>query len=88
MPALSSLDALLLDAGNTVVFLDMEAVAEVAHEEGVSVDPARLSSVEGDAKRDYEQLLAGGGGHESGWRAVFDDAPREGGRRSAAAPRR
>ncbi len=61
------LEALLLDAGNTVVFLDTSAVASVAEEHGVRVDPSRLAAVEGDAKRDYERLLATGAGHESGW---------------------
>jgi putative hydrolase of the HAD superfamily len=61
------LSALLLDAGNTVVFLDMEAVASVAAAEGVVVSAARLSEVEGAAKRRYEAELAEGGSHESGW---------------------
>ncbi len=64
----SELEALLLDAGNTVVFLDMEAVATVAREEGVAVDAGKLLAVEGVAKRRYEALLAGGAPHETGWR--------------------
>lgn len=63
-----TLRALLLDAGNTVVFLDTRAVADVARTEGVDVDASRLSAVEGAAKRIYEKRLAAGGSHESGWR--------------------
>jgi len=61
------LSALLLDAGNTIVFLDMEAVATVSAAEGVAVSAARLSAVEGAAKRRYEAELADGGSHERGW---------------------
>lgn len=66
--SLASLTTLLLDAGNTVVFLDMSAVAAVARAEGVVVDPVRLGAVEGQAKREYERRLEAGGSHESGWR--------------------
>ena len=62
------LAALLLDAGNTVVFLDTSAVAAVAAAHGVSVEAATLSAVEGAAKRRYEARLAEGASHESGWR--------------------
>lgn len=62
------LEVLLLDAGNTVVFLDMGAVAEVAADEGAPVDARRLAEVEGAAKRRYEATLARGASHEDGWR--------------------
>ncbi|MCZ7677284.1 MAG: hypothetical protein M5U28_00275 [Sandaracinaceae bacterium] len=62
------LEALLLDAGNTVVFLDMDAVAAVARAEGVEVEAAQLLAVEGAAKRHYEAILAAGAPHETGWR--------------------
>ncbi len=62
---------LLLDAGNTLVFLDMAAVAEVAERRGVSVDVGRLRAVEGAAKRRYESLLADDASHESGWRSYL-----------------
>lgn len=61
-------EVLLLDAGNTVVFLDMAAVSRVAGDAGVQVAAARLLEVEGLAKRRYEALLEGGGSHASGWR--------------------
>lgn len=65
---LASLEALLLDAGNTVVFLDMEAVAAVAGSQGYSVDASVLAAVEGEAKRHYERELSSGASHEDGWR--------------------
>jgi putative hydrolase of the HAD superfamily len=64
----AGLEALLLDAGNTVVFLDTDAVAEVARAHGVLVAGPALSRVEGAAKRRYEAALASGAQHESGWR--------------------
>ena len=64
----AGLEALLLDAGNTVVFLDTCAVAEVARAHGVLVAGPVLSRVEGAAKRRYEAALASGAQHESGWR--------------------
>ncbi len=65
------LEALLLDAGNTVVFLDMDAVAAVARAEGIDVEAARLLAVEGAAKRHYEAIVAGGAPHETGWRVYL-----------------
>lgn len=58
---------LFLDAGNTVVFLDMEVVAEVARAHGHDVSGAALARVEGVAKRRYEAHLQGGASHEDGW---------------------
>jgi putative hydrolase of the HAD superfamily len=78
-PAGVELDALLLDAGNTVVFLDMEAVAEVATTRGVHVLPSALLSVEGAAKRTYERELAAGASHEQGWRLYLRALLVEGG---------
>ncbi|HJL18353.1 MAG TPA: HAD family hydrolase [Sandaracinaceae bacterium LLY-WYZ-13_1] len=78
--------ALLLDAGNTVVFLDMGAVAAVAAAEGVDVSPARLSAVEGAAKRRYEARLGAGGSHESGWRLYLETLLTEAGVDAESAP--
>lgn len=77
------LRAVLLDAGNTVVFLDMEAICEIVGAHGVTLDAAELWRAEAEAKRRYEALLtrgpiapvsrepAGGRGgapdHEAGW---------------------
>ena len=79
------LEVLLLDAGNTIVFLDMEAVAAVARAEGVEVEAARLSAMEGAAKRRYEATLASGASHESGWRLYLETLLSEGGVDSRAA---
>ena len=65
---LGALEVLLLDAGNTVVFLDMSAVAAVGAARGISVDAERLARVEGAAKRRYEATLEGGASHADGWR--------------------
>lgn len=61
------LEALLLDAGNTLVFLDHLAVADVVTSHGVAVDGRVLRRVEGEAKRHYEALMARGVSHEDGW---------------------
>lgn len=56
--------ALLLDAGNTCVFLDYEAVAEVL-ERVVSTEA--LARAEPVAKRRYEEDLGAGLSHADGW---------------------
>ena len=68
MSAASGEKVLLLDAGNTLVFLDFEAVAAVLAAEGVTVEPTRLAAAETGAKARYQALLAEGGSHEDGWR--------------------
>lgn len=57
----------MLDAGNTLVFLDHLAVADVVTSHGAPVDGRVLRDVEGDAKRHYEALMARGVSHEDGW---------------------
>lgn len=57
-----TLRALLLDAGNTVVYLDHAAIAE---ELGLDVHAVR--DAEGPAKHRYEASLREGGSHEDGW---------------------
>ncbi len=60
--------ALLLDAGNTVIFLDEEAVSEaLARRADVHVAPAVIRDAQAPAKRRYEALLAEGGSHDEGW---------------------
>lgn len=66
-----SLDALLLDAGNTVVFLAMPVVAEIARGAGIPVAGDALVRAEGAAKRRYEARLLDGGSHEEGWNLYF-----------------
>lgn len=67
LPAPSALTTLLLDAGNTLVFLDHVAVADVVTSHGVPVDARELMRREGDAKRRYEALMAAGVSHEEAW---------------------
>lgn len=59
--------ALLLDAGNTLVFLSHEAVADVVASHGHALDARVLLREEGVAKRRYEALMAAGVSHEEGW---------------------
>lgn len=58
---------LLLDAGNTVVFLAHDAVAGVLRDAGHTVSAMAVREAEGPAKRDYQKRLAEGGLHEDGW---------------------
>ncbi|MFT5353546.1 MAG: HAD superfamily hydrolase (TIGR01549 family) [Polyangiales bacterium] len=58
--------ALLLDAGNTVVFLDHAAVAET-----VGGDEDAIRAAERVAKDTYAQLLKEGATHENGWRVFM-----------------
>lgn len=67
----AGVDALLLDAGNTLVFLDHEAVVELVKREGVRVSADALRVAESTAKRRYEALLLTGGAHEDGWSLYF-----------------
>ncbi|MFK7990059.1 MAG: HAD family hydrolase [Sandaracinaceae bacterium] len=68
LPAAADITALLLDAGNTLVFLEFEAVAEVVRRRGAAVSAATLRNAEASAKRRYQRLLHDGASHEDGWR--------------------
>lgn len=64
-------DLLLLDAGNTLVFLDHGEIARTLSGLGLEVDADRLAAAEADAMRQYEaEVGAGRVGHEQGW-AIF-----------------
>jgi putative hydrolase of the HAD superfamily len=71
-------DLLLLDAGNTVVFLDHDALAAAAGETGAAVTGSELSRAEAVAKRRYEAAMKRGISHEDGWflhmQAIFEAA--------------
>jgi putative hydrolase of the HAD superfamily len=58
---------LLLDAGNTIVFLDGAVVAEVVAEHGHSITAAGVQRGERIAKREYEKRLQGTASHEDAW---------------------
>jgi HAD superfamily hydrolase (TIGR01509 family) len=59
--------ALFLDAGNTLVFLDHSALSEVAAREGLAVSASALQEAEPLAKRRYETAMVAGVSHERGW---------------------
>jgi putative hydrolase of the HAD superfamily len=67
LPEGRAIRLLLLDVGNTLAFLDVDAVADVVRTEGHPVDAAILRAAEGRAKRRYEALMASGISHEEGW---------------------
>lgn len=79
------LDLVLLDAGNTVVFLDHDAVADIVTSHGHPVDARVLRQVEGVAKRRYETLLQQGVSHEDGWGLYLRALLEEGGLDASAA---
>lgn len=58
---------MFLDAGNTIVFLDHQAVADIACAHGHAIDARAIRDVEGKAKRRYEALMRDGASHEDGW---------------------
>jgi HAD superfamily hydrolase (TIGR01549 family) len=58
---------LLLDAGNTLVYLDHDTLAEIAASAGFEVTTERLRQGEAVAKRRYEEIMARGVSHELGW---------------------
>jgi putative hydrolase of the HAD superfamily len=76
--AVKTPEVLLLDAGNTVVFLDHVALSEAASRAGLSVSAEALSRAEPSAKRAYEALMQRGVAHEDGWmlhaRVIFETA--------------
>ena len=67
---------LLLDAGNTLVFLDHGALSEAARHAGLTVEASALARAEPLAKRRYENAMKEGVSHEEGWtlhmRAIFE----------------
>lgn len=66
-PSLSRPELLLLDAGNTLVYLDHEALAQCARAASAPIEAAALARAEPLAKRRYETQLTAGMGHEQGW---------------------
>ena len=62
----------LFDAGNTLVFLDHEALAEAGREAGLSTSGAALRATEPLAKQRYEAALTRGMSHEAGWNLYIE----------------
>jgi len=72
-------DVLLLDAGNTLVFLDPAAAADTLGRTGLVVSSRALEAAMGAAHRSYADRLTSGSSHEDGWRtfmATWLDAAR------------
>jgi HAD superfamily hydrolase (TIGR01509 family) len=69
---------LLFDAGNTLVFLDHDTLAEAARDVSGGLGGDALRRAEPLAKRSYEAGLAAGMSHEDGWqlyiRTLFEGA--------------
>ncbi|MDB4976066.1 MAG: putative hydrolase [Myxococcaceae bacterium] len=69
---------LLFDAGNTLVFLDHDALAYAAHDVAPELTGIALRRTESLAKKSYEAGLAAGMSHEEGWhlyiRTIFEAA--------------
>lgn len=65
--------ALLLDAGDTLIFFDAAAVAHELLALGVTVDPAKLDMALHPAKRAYQARLATGHRHEDGWNVLVTE---------------
>lgn len=64
---LATPDVVLFDAGNTLVFLDHDALAEAGREAGLNLSGAALRDAEPIAKKRYEAELTRGLSHEAGW---------------------
>ncbi len=60
-------DVMLLDAGNTVVFLDHDAVADAVRGVCPTLTGQAIRAAEPQAKRAYERELRAGLSHEDGW---------------------
>jgi putative hydrolase of the HAD superfamily len=65
--ALSRPKVMLFDAGNTLVFLDHDALADAGRGAGIPVAGSALRDAEPTAKRRYEAELTKGLSHEAGW---------------------
>jgi putative hydrolase of the HAD superfamily len=77
---------LLLDAGNTLVYLDHDALSACTHEAGSPVDASVLARAESIAKRRYETQLTAGMSHEQGWDLYMSVLLESGGLVAAAVP--
>lgn len=85
-PASLDADVLLLDAGNTLVFLDAAAAAQVLDDAGIELTAERLAATMGAAHRGYAERVTSGGSHEDGWRSFMATWLRATGVSAAAVP--
>lgn len=66
-------DALLLDAGDTLIFFEASAVAAALTDAGFAVPIAALAAAAHPAKRQYQARLARGDSHEDGWSVLMNE---------------
>lgn len=66
-------DALFVDAGDTVLFLDPQALSAAAAELGERVEPAAIAAAQHPSKRAYQAHLSRGESHEDGWGVLVGD---------------
>ena len=75
--ALTRPTALLLDAGNTIVFLDHDVIAQISQSHGGAAQASQIERAERTAKVGYERGMTRGMSHEAGWqlymRLLFQD---------------
>ena len=64
-------DALLLDAGNTIVFPDHAAIAGVLQRCGHAIDAYSIRACQAEANRAYIACLEEGAPHEDGWQTLM-----------------
>jgi HAD superfamily hydrolase (TIGR01509 family) len=66
-------EALVLDAGDTLLFFDAHAVCDALAAEGVELAAERLDAALHSAKRQYQENVTRGQSHESGWAGLIHD---------------
>jgi putative hydrolase of the HAD superfamily len=66
--------ALLLDAGDTLIFFDAAAMSELLAAHGVHAQPERLQAAMHEAKQRYQAFVRAGGQHDDGWYVVVRNA--------------
>lgn len=70
-PPLETIDALFLDAGNTLIGMDLELIAELLARHGVVATPAEIGRAEAAARPALSRLLATGRSTEAGDTLAF-----------------
>jgi putative hydrolase of the HAD superfamily len=66
-------EALLLDAGDTLLFLDASAITAALADEGVQLAAAAIDAASHAAKQRYQHALVSGQHHEDGWSVLVHE---------------